>query len=560
MHRRKSQSLPSYISVQLTIPSGAVVSLFTGGAFFGAMFAGPTCDYLGRRWTIAIGSIVFILGGALQTSAQGLSYLFSGRCFAGVGVGFLCMVIPLYQAEISHPSIRGRITALQQFMLGIGALVASWVSYGTFIGLETEAQWRVPLGIQLIPAVFLGALIFLFPESPRWLIDHGRSDEGLSTLARLHAHGNVNDPWVRAEFEQIQESITYEHEHEAKSYAELFTNMSCFRRLLIALALQASIQMTGVSAIQYYSVTIYGQIGISADLSLRYQAINSVIALIAQFLCILLIDKFGRRWTLIWGNLGNMITFIIATALLGKRRLYPSFSVTFAVNSTINAITNRINSSISSWKHYKPWCRMGLHYHVRKLTPLFISESSKSPYFNILCLCLLPSLTLAMPSLPEFISHVRISTSLMHTLRTWIYNFSFSATCGPLSWVIPAEIFDTRTRAKGVSLATMMSFAFNTMIGQVTPIAMAAVGWKYYIVFVVCNFTNALFFWAILPETKRIPLEEMNYLFTHAPWFVPGTDQSVYRAGMEEDVERRAREIKEKGGVVEEMHEEVVLG
>jgi hypothetical protein len=67
---------------------------------------------------------------------------------------------------------------------------------------------------------------------------------------------------------------------------------------------------------------------------------------------------------------------------------------------------------------------------------------------------------------------------------TWIYNFSFSCTNGPLSWIVPAEIFDTRTRSKGVSIATMMSFAFNTMIGQVTPIAMGSIGWKFYILFV----------------------------------------------------------------------------
>lgn len=158
----------------------------------------------------------------------------------------------------------------------------------------------------------------LVPQSPRWQIDNNRGEEGLKTLARLHAKGDVNDPWVRAEYDQIQENITYEHEHEAKSYGELFANRSCFRRLLIACALQASIQMTGVSAIQYYSVTIYGEIGISADLTLRYQAINSVIALIAQFLCVLLIDRFGRRWTLIYGNLFNMVTFIVATALLAS--------------------------------------------------------------------------------------------------------------------------------------------------------------------------------------------------------------------------------------------------
>lgn len=87
----------------------------------------------------------------------------------GDRVGFLVMVIPLYQAEISHPSIRGRVTSLQQFMLGIGALAASWIAYGCYTGFgpTDSRQWRVSLGIQIIPAGILALLIMLFPESPR---------------------------------------------------------------------------------------------------------------------------------------------------------------------------------------------------------------------------------------------------------------------------------------------------------------------------------------------------------------------------------------------------------
>lgn len=260
----------------------------------------------------------------------------------------------------------------------------------------------------MVPALILALLILLFPESPRWLIDHGRVEEGLQTLARLHAQGNADDAWVRAEFDQIQESITYDREHEAKSYKELFTDRSCFRRLFLACSIQASIQMTGVSAIQYYSVAIYEKIGIAGDETLKYQAISSCIALFAQFLCILFIDKTGRRWPLIWGNVGNAITFIIATVLLAKFPPSP----------------NNHNSG-ASW---------------------------------------------------GFIA------------MTWLYNFSFSSTCGPLSWIIPAEIFDTKTRAKGVSIATMISFAFNTMIGQTTSVALddeTGIGWRWYILFIV---------------------------------------------------------------------------
>ncbi|KAJ5946620.1 hypothetical protein N7454_003459 [Penicillium verhagenii] len=443
--------------------SGLVVSMFTTGAFFGAGFAGPSGDYLGRRKTISLGCLLFCLGGGLQTGARNLQFLYSGRFFAGFGVGFLTMIIPLYQAEICHPSIRGRVTALQQFMLGVGALCASWISYGTYIGFSAtqDAQWQLPLGLQMLPAVCLGLLIMFFPESPRWLMDHGQAEEGLKTLAKLHANGNENDTWVQAEYSQIQESITFEHEHEAKSYSELFTNRSSFRRLFLCCALQASVQMTGVSAIQYYSVTIYEQIGISGEATLRYQAINSIIALVAQFLCILFIDRFGRRWTLIGGNLGNMVTFIAATVLLAK---YPPTT----------------NSPGAHW---------------------------------------------------GFI------------IMTWLYNFSFSATCGPLSWIIPAEVFDTRTRAKGVSIATMTSFAFNTMIGQVTPIAMDTIHYKFYFLFVICNFTNALFFYALLPETKKVPLEEMNYMFSHAPWIVPGSKKEDY---LPHDLERKVEEQEVK--------------
>lgn len=138
---------------------------------------------------------------------------------------------------------------------------------------------------------------------------------------------------------------------------------------------------------------------------------------------------------------------------------------------------------------------------------------------------------------------------------TWLYNFSFSCTCGPLSWIIPAEVFDTRTRSKGVSIGVMVSFAFNTMIGQVTPIAMSNVGYRYYYLFVIANFTNAVFFYLFLPETSRLPLEEMNFLFSNAPYIVPGSDRKAYMADYLGDLERRAAEIGEKGAI--HKHEEL---
>ncbi|KAA8904824.1 putative MFS sugar transporter [Sphaerosporella brunnea] len=447
--------------------TGLVVSLFTAGAFFGAFFAGYSGDMVGRRATIATAAAVFVLGGCLQAGGRNMSFLQAGRFIAGMGVGTMCMIVPLYQAELAHPTIRGRITALQQFMLGVGALCASWIGYGCYIGFspQDDNQWRIPLGLQTIPAGILGLLIFIFPESPRWLIDSGRTTQGLQTLANLHAHGDVNDAWVQVEFSAIQASLTHEHDHAAKSWLELFRSRSNFRRIFLCVALQASIQMTGVSAIQYYSPTIFSQIGLSVAQTLRYQAINSVIALIAQFLCMLFIDRLGRRWPLIAANVFNAVTFLIGMLLL---------------------------------KFFPPG------------------------------------------------SHNPRSAQIGFIATTWLYNFSFSVACGPLSWIIPAEVFNTATRSRGVSLATMASFAMNTMIGQVTPVAMKKVGWRYYILFVICNCTNALFFWALLPETKKVPLEAMDNLFENSPWFIPTFKQKDYLAEFEHEVEA----VAEKSGAV----------
>ncbi|CAK7235448.1 hypothetical protein SBRCBS47491_009297 [Sporothrix bragantina] len=439
---------------------GLVASLLTAGAFFGAGVAGAISDRYGRRMTILAGGLLFCFGGGLQTGARNYGYIIGGRFTAGLGIGVLTMIIPLYQAELTHPDIRGLITGLQQFMLGVGGVCGSWISYGTFVGFTDTRQWRIPFGLQIVPAALLSMLIFLFPESPRWLIQKGRVDEGLKTLARLHSNHNTQDPWVLAEFQQIQEQVALEKESEARSLSELFRTRSNIRRIALACAMQAATQMTGVSAIQYYSTTIFAQIGIDDTHTLRYQAINSVIGLIGEFLAMMLVDRLGRRVIIIYGNLAMCATYVVSTILLAQ---FPP--------STDNT---------------------GAHW--------------------------------------GFI------------IMTWLFNFTF-ASMGTLSWIIPAEIFDNVTRSKGVAIAAMCSYAFNTMIGQVTPIGMANSGWKFYILFVVSNFSNALFFWAFLPETRKLALEEMHRLFTESPIFIGSRDMTRFSSSHMSEI---VHDIKEK--------------
>jgi MFS family permease len=136
-------------------------------------------------------------------------------------------------------------------MLGIGGVCGSWISYGCYVGLTNDGQWRIPFVIQIVPAAILGLLILLFPESPKWLIAKGKHElvsdpcytwllghdwyfilighlKVSKTLARLHSKGDESNPWVLAEYEQIQEQITFDRENEAYSYKELLKNYPIF--------------------------------------------------------------------------------------------------------------------------------------------------------------------------------------------------------------------------------------------------------------------------------------------------------------------------------------------
>jgi MFS family permease len=168
--------------------SGTVVALFTGGCFVGAFLASFT-DPLGRRGTILMACCIFIVGGIIQTAGVVIEMLYIGRLIAGIGVGFLTMIvrfprmacvipsadinsfqIPIYQAEVAHRKIRGKITSLQQLFNALGQIFATWIGYGcymTWAGTGNSREWRIPLACQIVPAIFLAALIRQFPESPR---------------------------------------------------------------------------------------------------------------------------------------------------------------------------------------------------------------------------------------------------------------------------------------------------------------------------------------------------------------------------------------------------------
>lgn len=244
------------------------------------------------------------------------------RAIAGLGIGVLSMVVPLYQSELAPKHIRGRLISLQQLMITVGLMVSFWAGAGCE-HFDNDAQFRVPLGIQIVPGIVLMIGAFFLPYSPRWLMNQGRDDEALEVLAMLHADNDKNDPYVQSEFEEMKEQIHFERNHAAKSYAELFKG-TIRRRLVLGILIQVFQQFTGINSIMYYAPTIFQQAGINAtSATLIASGVNGVLNMLATIPAVLFLDKLGRRMTLMSGAIFMGSAMILCGAVMGgTARIY----------------------------------------------------------------------------------------------------------------------------------------------------------------------------------------------------------------------------------------------
>jgi len=190
---------------------------------------------------------------SIQAASQNVGMLIAGRIIAGICVGITSSLVPVYQSEIAPKEIRGRIVSLQQWAITWGILIQYFIQYGcSFIGggpnnaTQNPNAFRIPWGVQAIPAVLLVVGMIWFPKSPRWLASKDRWDEALSVLADIHGGGNPNDPKVLAEYKEIEDSIRFEREVAISSYSAL-VKPKMVKRVLLGMSIQMWSQLCGMN-------------------------------------------------------------------------------------------------------------------------------------------------------------------------------------------------------------------------------------------------------------------------------------------------------------------------
>ncbi|KAG9313586.1 hexose transporter [Chiua virens] len=416
-------------------PSGGMLGLLSAiqniGGLAGFPFAPYVSDNFGRRRAVWFGATIMCIGVAIQTASQSVNMFIGARFLIGFGLTFAGNAAPMLVTEISYPTYRAPLTSMYNSLWYSGSIIAAWTTYGTF-RINGSWAWRLPSLLQGIPSVLQFALILFAPESPRWLMNKGRHDEALRTLAYYHADGNESDPLVQYEFQEIKAALEYDRTVVSNiGWKSLFTTPGNRKRMRIIVAIAFFSQWSGNGLVSYYLNKVFDQIGITGSSTQ------------------LLINGILQIWNLGWALYASLMV-----DRLGRRFLF------------------------------------------------LVSASLMTLFYMAQAICF-----------SEYAQHG--TTAAGHAVIAFIFLFyaAYDIAFTPLIVSYTVEILPYNLRAKGFNILNFV-IAVTLIFNQyVNPIALDALGWKYYLVYVCWLACEFVFLWFFIVETKNRTLEETAALF-----------------------------------------------
>nr|WP_240757382.1 sugar porter family MFS transporter [Nakamurella flava] len=293
------------------VTEGLVTSILLIGAAIGALACGRLNDLLGRRKALQILAVLFLAGTIGAVLAPGLGVLLPSRFVLGFAVGGASVTVPVYLAELSPTERRGQLTGRNELAIVVGQFLAFGINaiIGNVWG-EDDGVWRYMLAVAAVPAVCLFVGMLRMPESPRWLLAHGRDDDALAVLMQVRPEERA-----RAELAEVRELAAEEAQSQLGGWRDLRTPW--VRRIVVAgIGLAVAQQFTGINSVMYYGSQVLTMAGFSQSAALIANVANGVLAVLGAVVCLwFLIDRFPRRTLIIGGFVATTtIHLLIAVA------------------------------------------------------------------------------------------------------------------------------------------------------------------------------------------------------------------------------------------------------
>lgn len=312
------------------VQQGWAVGSALYGCFFGALAAGYLTRVISRKYTLILSAVLFCISAYGSGIANSLNALVVFRIIGGVAIGFASMAAPMYIAEVSPASQRGKMVSLYQLAIVLGFFIVFLATY--YIGggsseslnvaelaqahrYNLETGWRVMFWSELLPAgTFLFVLLFI-PHSPRWLMTRGRLDEAKQVLKKL----GRDDVQAQKEIAQISASL------EEKQVRKISTLLAGGLGAAVFIGVMISVfqQITGINAILYYGAEIFSNaLGYGPQDALKQQVLLGAVNLVFTFIAIFTVDKWGRKPLFLTGTAGmflglSILGFTIYTQAIG---------------------------------------------------------------------------------------------------------------------------------------------------------------------------------------------------------------------------------------------------
>ncbi len=407
------------------------------GTIVGSIAVGRPTDSLGRRTVlIAIAVLYFVsaLGSALAW--QWASFV-AFRFIGGLAIGGASVVSPMYIAEIAPARYRGRLVAITQFNVVAGILLAFFSNYliaRLNLGVN---EWRWMFGVVAIPSAAFFGLLFLTPNSPRWLVARGRVDEAGGVFRRL----GVDD--VASEIGEIQASLDMSHH----SLREPLFRKEFVRPILLAVAIAAFNQLSGINALMYYAPAIFKMAGADKSTALLQAVAVGGTNLLFTMAALLIIDHFGRRRLMLVGSIGYILS-------LGS----------------------------TAWAFYT---------YGDAFAAVVKATDAGTP---------IPAAATAAASTGSIV--------VLVGLLVFIASHAFGQ--GAVIWVFISEIFPNRVRARGQALGSFTHWFMAALISWTFPVIAARSGGHAFAFYTAMMVLQLVWVLLVMPETKGVSLEQIQ--------------------------------------------------